>query len=106
MPCFRREVGFECSVAGLAGFSASPPWAVGGDGVPSLAGVLRLHCHRLVYLRFLLSAGVVRCEPAVAGGVTVFRRRRGLVPLYTGLLSAGGVTLVTLETGLFLAPVG
>ena len=91
MPCFRREVGFECSVAGSAGFSASPPWAVGGDGVPSLAGVLRLHCHRLVYLRFLLSAGVVRCEPAVAGGVAVFRCRRGMAPLYTGLFSASGV---------------
>jgi len=26
-----------------------------------------------------------------------------MVPLYTGLFSAGGVTLVTLETGLFSA---
>ena len=41
----------------FGGFSASPPWAVGGDAVPSLAGVLRLHCHRLVYLRFLLFCG-------------------------------------------------
>jgi len=86
----------------FGGVSASPPWAAGGDGDPSLAGVLRLHCHRLVYLRFF-SAGVVRCEPVVTGGVAMFRCRRGPVPLYTGLFSASGVALVTLETGLFSA---
>ena len=48
----------------FGGFSASLPWAVGGDGVPSLAGVLRLHCHRLVYLRFLF---VCRCRPVCTG---------------------------------------
>ena len=86
----------------FGGVSASPPWAAGGDGDPSLAGFFRLHCLRLVYLR-LISAGVVRCEPAVAGGVAVFRCRRGLVPLYTGRFSASGAALVTLETGLFSA---
>ena len=64
----------------FGGVSASPPWAVGGDGDPSLAGVLRLHCHRLVYLRFLLSAGVVRCGPVLTGVTTAYFRRREQSP--------------------------
>ena len=60
----------------FGGFSASPPWAVGGDGVPSLAGVLRLHCHRLVYLRYCVFAGVFRYAPVLTGVTTAFCRRR------------------------------